>query len=240
MKYLDGSTFEGTIHQSSQMFYSKAFEVLSLPPSLINPESSVPFFALENGYNNFLEACLKSSKIYYDKLKDITSYSTKSSEIAVIVVCCVLTFFAVLFISFWILALVRRPKNELLKIFLQVPNEKILRYQSKCEKFLTYIGNDESESELNSSVDMNREDAGNDEEENLLKKRRNARKVRFSKEIIVVVAKLLGFFLVVFGYFYFTVYRFSSLMEKVGGVIEEFNNTSLMMPMSYLYDNAQR
>lgn len=206
------------LEQASQQIVSKALNILKSDPKLIVNENIDYFYVYYNVLNDFMTKLLDmymttvsdsktQTESLYDQLLAILIFSACLTIVASILFSCILTS-------------TLDKRQEILSIFLDIPEKTAKLFYTKCENFLQSIGSnddDEVESEIEFVEERNVE-----ESVSLLGRKKKRFKNNENKHFGFFI-KMILIGIVIQSYYILIFFLSESNINKKSNILNEFN-----------------
>jgi len=240
----DEPEFRG-LSQATDQIIARAFEVTNQDVAEIGPDNSDYYFVTYNLLNDYYIALRNSSNFYVTELKDDTDNKATTFLILLIVSIVVLLFSVALLIP--VLRSVNKTREEVLSLFLNIPDKTVRSLYTKCENFISnlQVGEDD---DVVSEIDDDEMFGNKHEEDNFMGdftgrsgKRGSKRKFKNSgKSQKKFLLQFLFGGLVVEAYFVYNYLMANDMLNDVKDIIVEINSTSAAEGFYSFVNNAEK
>ena len=226
-----------------------SFKVQEMPLPLIQEEEESVAYVLVNSFNNILQSIDKAIDEVLDKSHD-TAKGDRRILLILLIVASLAIFFSICVI-FPVVTTVRKNKEEMLCLFLEIPMRSIKDQLNKCRKFFNTIRGEpekitkendpdfDEDLEDEEDLDMGGKKVESDKLLGNSEKKSSGRKKRkykpYSTHKLLLIVKFLFFVVILEGYFclsYFTSDSFLTrtlcLIEEVGIINQRSYSNSLL------------
>lgn len=122
---------------------TKSFNIINTPLALVTHDNLDVYFVEINGYNNFVKVEYKQSAYYFADFIARTADQSSKFLIIVIIVAVILIFSMMVLVP--VVISVKITKEEVVKLFLEVPDNIVKTLYTKSENFVSslQIGEDD-------------------------------------------------------------------------------------------------
>jgi len=235
----DNTTTNTGFKQATEEIFSRALNIYSMDISKITVDNADYFFITHNMLNNYSLALQRDAEYYSIELTK--SVEGRDGIFLIFLVVSIAALGFTLLISFPILFQVNKNREEVLSLFLDIPEKTVKNLSNKCEIFISnlQVGDDD---EIVSEIDE--EDLAkhqNDKESQDLIPRRKKKKFKNSgRSQKTFYISFLAVALVVEAYFVFIFVYNAVLFNQVSTLIPEFNSTSSAERFYGFSNNVER
>lgn len=152
---------ENVLEYATQQIISKSFNIQGLPLGSITAENIDYFFVYYNALNDYGMVLLE---VYMELIEQSQRNMglLKSQTIIILIVSATIMFFASILLTLF-LNKTLNTRQEILKIFLDIPEKTAKLFYQKCETFLQQIGSNEDD-EVASDIEQYMDDKASQEE----------------------------------------------------------------------------
>ncbi|CAD8150032.1 unnamed protein product [Paramecium pentaurelia] len=210
-----------TLEQASQQIVSKSLNIQQAY-SQLNENQIDYYYVIYNSLNDFIRALLEMYMNTIDLSYDQTN-KLYSDILVILILSACLTFISSIILT-CILTSTLDKRQEILSIFLDIPEKTAKLFYSKCENFLSQISSNEDD-EVLSEIDII-EEKGNDEPVSLLGRKRKRFKNNENKHMGFFV-KMLFLASIIESYFIMIYFLDQNNADQKINILNEFNQTSL-------------
>lgn len=231
------STTMYNLDQATMQIISRALNLMNTPLASITSSNTDLFFVTYNNFNEFYEGLRNSSDMYVSELVDRTE--TKLEVFMVLLLVAAAALITALVILVPVFIRVNKSREEILSLFLDIPERTVKGLYTKCETFISnlQVGEDDDlVSEFDDSFERHRDEG--DSELHPRKKRKKFKNSgknqrEYFVKILVAACCAQAFFIV--GYF-----LSKNLLDQVNSISKEFNSTSMAESYFSFVNNVQR
>ena len=227
------------LDEATQQIISKAFNLKNTDASLITQQNNDYYFLQYNLFNEYYEALRSSSDYYVQEL--VTRSSQKGNIFLILLIVSALSLVFAMFILFPVLFRVNKTREEVLSLFLDMPEKTVKALYAKCENFISNLQIGEEEemiSELgDESFDKNNEEA--DSQEFHPRKKRKKFKNSGKSQRKFFLKFLIGA-CIIEAFFIFIYFESISLLGDIDTLIGEYNVTSMADSFYSFANNVER
>ncbi|CAD8141052.1 unnamed protein product [Paramecium pentaurelia] len=210
-----------TLEQASQQIVSKSLNIEQVF-SQLNENQIDYYYVIYNSLNDFIRALLEMYMNTIDLSYDHTN-KLYSDILVILILSACLTFISSIILT-CILTSTLDKRQEILSIFLDIPEKTAKLFYSKCENFLSQISSNEDD-EVLSEIDII-EEKGNDEPVSLLGRKRKRFKNNENKHIGFFI-KMILLASIIESYFIMIYFLDQNNADQKINILNEFNQTSL-------------
>ena len=233
---INGLNVSKGLIQASDDVLSRSYAVYNKALNLITDDDPDYFYVTYNIMNNLYIGLSLSSELYVKELSG--KIDDKNSTFLLLMIVSIAILLLALLILFPILYYINRSREEVLSLFLDIPEKTVKELFNKCEVFLTNLQIGE-EDEVFSEVDgielTKNIDHRNTNEFIPRKKRKHFKNSGTNQKIF-----FLKFFIIavlVEAYFFYDYFSTIALLDNIGSLVIELNSTSISEPF-YSFSNA--
>ena len=226
------------LNDATQQIISKTLNIQHNNLSNININQSDVFFVTYNLFNDYYSNLKLASNYYVQSLDDRTTLK-KVVFMIFLIISAVSIFFA-LIILIPVLINVNKAKENVLSLFLDIPEKTVKILFTKCETFVSnlQVGEDDDLlSEIEEFSKQIKEDRKKDDFG--LKKKRKKFKNSGNKQRKFFIIMILGG-MVLEAYFAFSYITSIQFLNNLNGMISEINATSVAESFYSFVNNAER
>lgn len=226
------------LNDATQQIISKTLNIQHNNLSDININQSDVFFVTYNLFNDYYSNLKLSSNYYVQSLDDRTTLK-KVVFMIFLIISAVSIFFA-LIILIPVLINVNKAKENVLSLFLDIPEKTVKILFTKCETFVSnlQVGDDDDLlSEIEEFSKQMKEDRKKDDFG--VKKKRKKFKNSGNKQRKFFIIMILGG-MVLEAYFAFSYITSIQFLNNLNGMISEINATSVAESFYSFVNNAER
>jgi len=235
----DGSTTKKGLTQATEEIISRALDIASLSLTSITPNNSDYYYVNYNLLNDYYAALRQDTEYYALELSD--KVDERGGSFLVLLVVSIVTLVLALLILFPILFQVNKTREEVLSLFLDIPEKTVKGLYNKCETFISnlQVGEDE---DMVSEIDEEELDKQHNEHEtqDFIPRRRRKRFKNSGRSQRAFFAKFLIVALVIEAYFIYTFVSANVLLGDISDLMPELNSTSVAEPFFGFANNAER
>jgi hypothetical protein len=227
------------LSQATEEIISRAFDILSLDITEITDDNGDYYYVTWNLLNDYYEKLTLSSEYYAVELSD--RVNEKGSPFLILLIASIVALILALIILFPILFQVNKIREEVLSLFLDIPEKTVKGLYNKCETFISnlQVGEDE---DMISEIDEEELDKNQDQHEaqDFIPRRRRKRFKNSGRSQRSFFIKSLGVALVLEAYFLYTFISSNLLLGDISTLIPELNSTSVAESFFSFANNAER
>jgi len=233
-----GTTKKG-LTQATEEIISRALDISSLALANISPDNADYKYVTTNMLNGYYAALRQDSEFYAIELSD--KVDERGGSFLILLIVSIVTLCLALLILFPILFQVNKTREEVLSLFLDIPEKTVKGLYNKCETFISnlQVGEDE---DMVSEIDEEELDKQHNEHEtqDFIPRRRRKRFKNSGRSQRAFFAKFLAIALIVEAYFIFTFVSANVLLGDISDLMPELNSTSVAEPFFSFANNAER
>lgn len=220
---------------------SRAYKIYNVPLANITRDNSDVFVVEYNLLNDFYTAMRTDVEYYILELIDRVSLRKTAILIILIVSAMIILISLVLF--FPLLIGVHKASEEVLSLFLDIPEKTVKNLYTRCENFISTLQLGEDEEIMSEGADEDLEKDDDNEETSLTpetfrRKRKKFKNTGQSRRQVFIRFVLGG--LVLAGYFIFNFFIAEDLLSDMSAMIPEINVTSMSAGYSAFVENVER
>jgi len=227
------------LSQATEEIISRAFDLLSLNETQVTDDNSDYTYVTYNLLNDYYEGLTLSSQYYATELSD--RVNSKSSPFLILLIASIIALVLALIILFPILFQVNKIREEVLSLFLDIPEKTVKGLYNKCETFISnlQVGEDE---DMISEIDEEELDKNQDQHEaqDFIPRRRRKRFKNSGRSQRSFFVRAMGVALVLEAYFLYTFISSNILLGDISTLIPELNSTSVAESFFAFANNAER
>ena len=235
LKNYGGSTSVRGVIQATEDIISTGISLANEDLTTISPTNKDYYFVTYNLFNDYYAGLLRYGKVYMDQFVDLSNQSGFSIILLLFSLAACLGFA----ISVPVMYSIIRSQDQILRLFLDIPEKKVKSLYSKCEIFVSNLQIGEEE-DVNSEIDADEIDRGkNDNAEGWLLKKR---KKKFKDSRTTHRKFFIGFFilgLIMHGPLTYSFGQTKKTIKDANSVAVEYNYTSLTEPFFNFARNVQ-
>ena len=234
------STTSYNLDQATLQVISRALNVLTTPLESLNVTNTDAYFVLYNNFNNFYVGLRQSSEYYVTELYDRYDIIEIAFLVLILVPGCLLIVALTVLIP--VFYKVNRSREEVLSLFLDIPDKTVKALYAKCETFITNLqlgDEDDMISEVaEESFEKQNEQASESNEYHPRKKRKKfknsgANQRRFIFQFFITACCMQSLFIANF-------FLSKGLLNKLSSITSEYNSTSTAESFYSFVFNTQR
>jgi hypothetical protein len=240
MAFLSGAPQQFTLNEATQQIVSKAQSIVSSRLNNITQNNSDVYFVEYNLFNDYYMALRNSTQHYVLELMDRATQ--KKNTFLILLIISAVTLFAAVLVLFPVLHSVNKTREEVLSLFLDIPEKTVKMLYTRCENFIStlQVGEDE---DVISEVDEESMDKGQEDDDALQEYQPRKKRKRFKnsgKSQRNFYLKFLIGALILEAYYIYNYYMSQSLLTDLSQLIPEINSTSLAESFSAFVNNVER
>jgi len=231
-------TYKGLI-QASEEIISTGYQILSNAASLKDADDASYYYITYNLLNDYYVNCRLSSEYYAEEL--VSKVNSKNSSFLLLLLGSAITLVVALIILSPILYQVNKGNEEVLSLFLDIPEKTVKGLYNKCETFISNLQVGE-EDDIVSEIDED-ELERNRGEDNMDEFIPRKKKKKFKNSSRTPTSFFVAFFLMtilVEAYFLYNYITSSNLLNNIDTTIVELNSTSISESFYSFANNAER
>ena len=227
------------LDEATQQIISKAFNLQNTNASLITEQNNDYYFLQYNLFNEYYEALRSSSDYYVQEL--VTRSSQKGNIFLILLIVSALSLVFAMLILFPVLFKVNKTREEVLSLFLDMPEKTVKALYAKCENFISNLQIGEDEEIISELGDESFEK--NNEENDMQDFHPRKKRKRFKNSGKSQRQFFLKFFIgacIIEAFFIFIYFESISLLGDIDTLIGEYNVTSMADSFYSFANNAER
>eukprot|EP01017_Pseudomicrothorax_dubius_P025798 TRINITY_DN2823_c0_g1_i4.p1 TRINITY_DN2823_c0_g1~~TRINITY_DN2823_c0_g1_i4.p1 ORF type:complete len:594 (-),score=139.09 TRINITY_DN2823_c0_g1_i4:141-1922(-) len=244
---LQGGTItsqEFTLYEATQQIISKAFNVRNANLSNITWTNSDVHFVEYNLFNDFYTALRKSSDYYVLEL--VNRSTQKKNVFLILLIVSAVALVLTVIVLFPVLHSVNKTKEEVLSLFLDIPEKTVKGLYTRCENFISTLQVGEDEDMMSDVDDESFEKGGHGadaDEDSASEYQPRKKRKKFKNSGKSQRRFYLNFFAVIVfveGYFIINYNSSQGLLSNVKQLVTELNTTSMAEGFSAFVNNVER
>ena len=236
---MDGTITQKGLSQATEEIISRAMNLYSTDIANITTTNDDYFFITHNMLNNYYLGLELDAQYYSLELSK--NVEGKSGIFLIFMMISIAALGFTLLISFPILFQVNKNREEILSLFLDIPEKTVKNLSNKCEIFISNLqvgDGDEIASEIDDEdLARHRQDK---ESQDLISRRRKKKFKNSGKSQRTFYASFLVVALLVEAYFIFVFVYNTVLFNQVSDLVPEFNATSSAERFYAFSNNVER
>jgi len=230
------TTYKGLI-QASEEIISTGYNILS-SPSTVSADDASYYYITYNLLNDYFVSCQLSSEYYAQELVD--KVNSKNSSFLLLLLGSAITLIVAVIILSPILYQVNKGNEEVLSLFLDIPEKTVKGLYNKCETFISNLQVGE-EDDIVSEIDEDElEKRGEDNMEEFIPRKKKKKFKNSSRTPTSFFVKFLLMTVIVEAYFLYNYITSSNLLNNIDTTIVELNSTSVSESFYSFANNAER
>jgi PAS domain S-box-containing protein len=228
------------LDEATQQVISKAFNIQKNPDiTIITQSNNDYYFVTYNLFNEYYEALRSSSEYYVEELVDRSS--AKGNIFMILLIVSALSLVLAMIILFPVLFRVNKTREEVLSLFLDIPEKTVKALYAKCENFISNLQVGEDDDMVSEMEDESFEKNNEEQDIQDFHPRKKRKKFKNSgKSQRNFFFKFLIGAGVIEAYFIYNYFESTGLLDDINSLIGEYNATSMAESFYSFANNAER
>jgi len=211
----------------------------AVDPAYVNLTSGDYIYITTNLLNSLYFGLQNDSSYYANELYD--RVDERGGSFLILLIVSIATLILALLILFPILFQVNKTREEILSLFLDIPEKTVKGLYNKCETFISNLQVGEDDDMVSEVEEEELEKHQNEHEaQDFIPRRRRKRFKNSGRNQRAFFGKFLLVALVIEAYFVFTFVSANLLLSDISTLIPELNSTSAAEPFFSFANNAER
>lgn len=234
------STTMFNLDQATLQVISRALNIINSNLTSLTDSNTDLYFVLYNNFNDFYIGLRRSSELYTIELVDRTI--SKQHIFLILLLVSAGALVVALIVFFPVLQRVSKSREEVLRLFLDIPEKTVKGLYSKCENFISNLQVGEDDDMLSEIEDESFYEKAHEEAESgdFLARRKRKRFKNSGKNQKKLFLKLFIAACCIEAYFIADYFLSANLLGHVNTVADEFNSTSAAEAFYSFASNAER
>ena len=233
------STTMFNLDQATLQVISRALNVMNSNLTSITESNTDLYFVTYNNFNDFYIGLRRSSELYVIELIDRTI--TKEEIFMVLLIISAVALIVALIVLFPVLRQVNKTREEVLSLFLDIPEKTVKGLYTKCENFISNLQvgeDDDMVSELeDDSFEKNNEEVEAADYQPRKKRKRFKNSGKSQRQFFL---RFLFTACCIEAYFIADYFLSANLLNQVNSIVDEYNSTSVAESFYSFVNNAER
>ena len=227
------------LNEATLQVISKALNIKNAELSMITNENADLYFVNYNNFNEFYVGLRTSSELYVKEL--VERSDSKQNIFMILLLVSAVALILAIVILFPVLFKVNRTREEVLSLFLDIPEKTVKALYTKCENFISNLQVGEEEDMISELEDESFEKNNEDSEFQDFNPRKKRKKFKNNgkSQRRFFVKFFIGAFAVE-GYFLLNFFLSKGLLDDITSIMKEVNSTSVAESFYSFINNAER